>query len=210
VTGGGDYCNTFVIFDPGAHADMEPMEDNPTMEGVTAQPALQLSTTATGSTISLAINRLPFTGSTMQVPMQVYAPIAGSYTITMPVSDTIAETVLLQDTTGAIHNLTTGGYTFTTTTDGVTNNYTLIFSGTSTATLVAKGVTIVQDQRNVIVSSTSTMQQVALYGEAGQTYYLQNPSSTQVTLQLPPTPGIYLIKVVTAEGVITKKLVNRQ
>jgi hypothetical protein len=186
------------------------MEDNPTMEGITAQPALQLSTTATGSAISLAINRLPFVGSTMTVPLQVYTPVAGSYTITMPVSDTIAETVLLQDSTGGLHNLTTGGYTFTTTTDKVTNNYMVIFTGKNAASLVAKGVTIVQDQRNVIVSSISTMQQVALYGEAGQTYYLQNPSSTQVTLQLPPTPGIYLIKVVTAEGVITKKLVNRE
>jgi hypothetical protein len=210
VTGGGDYCNTFVIFDPGAHADMEPMEDNPTMEGITAQLALQLSTTATGSATSLAINRLPFTGSTMQVPMQVYAPIAGSYTITMPVSDTIAETVLLQDSTGGLHNLTTGSYTFTTTTDKVTNNYIVIFTGKNASSLVAKGVSIIQDQRNVIVSSISTMQRVALYGEGGQTYYLQNPSSTQVTLQLPPTPGVYLLKVVTAEGVITKKLVNRE
>jgi hypothetical protein len=210
VTGGDDYCNTFVIFDPRAHADMEPMEDNPTMEGITAQPALQLSTTATGSATSLAINRLPFVGSTMTVPMQVYVPVAGSYTITMPVSDTIAETVLLQDSTGGLHNLTTGGYTFTTTTDKVTNNYTVIFSGKGVTSQVAKGVTIVQDQRNVIISSISTMQQVALYGEAGQTYYLQNPSSTQVTLQLPPSAGVYLLKVVTADGVITKKLVNRQ
>jgi hypothetical protein len=209
VTGGGDYCNTFVVFDSLAHADMEPIEDNPTMAGVTAKPALQLSTTATGSATSLAINRLPFTGSAMTVPMQVYAPVAGSYTITMPVSDTIAKTVELQDTTGALHNLTTGGYTFTTTTDGMTNNYTLIFSGTS-ATLVVKGVTIIQDQRNVIITCVSPMQQVALYGEAGQTYYLQNPSSDQVTLQMPASAGVYLLKVVTAEGVITKKLVNRQ
>jgi hypothetical protein len=213
VTGGDDYCNTFVIFDPGAHADMEPMEDNPTMEGVTAQPALQLSTTATGSFISLAINRLPFVGSTMAVPLQVFVPVASSYTITMPVSDAIAETVLLQDSTGTLHNLTTGGYTFTTTTDGVTNNYTLIFSGTSTATLVVKGVTIIQNQRNVIISSISTIQQVTLYGEGGQTFYAQNYLDNpinQMKFQLPPPAGIYLIRIVVTGGVCTKTLVNKQ
>jgi len=209
VKGVGDDCNTYVIFDSHAHADMEPMEDNPTMVGVTAKPALQLSTTAEGSDSTLAINRLPFAATTMTVPMQVYVPVAGSYTITMPQSDTIAGLVLLKDENGGLHDLTTGDYTFTTTTDKVTNNYMIIFSS-NVASQVAKGVTIVQDQRNVIVLSTSIMQQVALYGESGQTFYAQTPLSTQVTLQLPPTPGIYLIKVVTTDGVITKKLVNRQ
>jgi hypothetical protein len=213
VTGGGDYCNAFVVFDSSAHADMEPMEDNSTMVGVTAQPALQLSTTATGSTTSLAINRLPFVGSTMQVPIQVYAPVAGSYTITMPVSDIIAETVLLQDSTGTIHNLTTGGYTFTTTTDKVTNNYTVIFTGKNASSQVVKGVTIIQDQRHVIISSISTIQQVTLYGEGGQTFYAQNYLDNpinQMTFQLPPPAGIYLIKIVVTGGVCTKKLVNKQ
>jgi hypothetical protein len=209
VTGAGDYCNTYVIFDPRAHVAMEPMEDNPTMVGVSAQPALQLSTTAAGSTTALAINRLPFEDSTKEVPMQVYAPTAGSYTITMPESDTIANTVMLQDATGALHDLTTGGYTFTTTSDGVTNNYTLIFGNTSTGLQVVKGVTIIQDHRNVIITADSTLNQVSLFGVGGQMYYMQNPNSTQLTLQLPASAGVYLLKIVTPEGVITKKLISQ-
>ncbi|MBB3188767.1 right-handed parallel beta-helix repeat-containing protein [Microbacter margulisiae] len=209
ITGGGDYSNTYVIFDSRAHTAMEPMEDNPTMGGISGDPALQLSTTATGSSMPLAINRLPFSGSSMTVPLQLYAPKAGSYTITMPQSDTIAKTVLLEDSLGNMHNLSTGGYTFSTAQDGLSLNYILVFGSTAlSATKADKGVSVIQDHRQVWVTSVSSMQQVMLVGENGQICYSSNPMATQVSLQLPQTPALYLLKIVTAQGVVTKKLVS--
>jgi hypothetical protein len=209
VTGAGDYCNTYVIFDPRAHADVEPMEDNPTMSGMSGTPALQLSTTGQGSNMALAINRLPFSGTTTTVPMQCYAPKAGSYTITMPQSDTIAPVVLLQDASGTLHNLTTGQYTFTTTQDGVTQNFTLIFSGTATHVKQQQGLTIIQDHRHVMVTADSLISRAMLYNADGRLFMEQHPNAGQFTFDLPAATEVYLLQITTPQGVITKKLISQ-
>ncbi|MGC9151455.1 MAG: beta strand repeat-containing protein [Microbacter sp.] len=209
VAGAGDDCSTYVIFDSRAHADVEPMEDNPVISGMTGSAPLQLSTTGQGSAMALAINRLPFSGSTTTVSMQLYAPKAGSYTITMPQSDTIAKVVLLQDASGALHNLTTGGYTFTTPQDGMSLNYTLIFSSPSTAIQQLQGLTIIQHHRHVMVTSDSLIQRVLLYDTGGQLLMEQHPNAAQLTFDLPAAPELYLLQLTTPEGVVTRKLISQ-
>jgi hypothetical protein len=159
--------------------------------------------------MALAINRLPFSGTTTTVPMQCYAPKAGSYTITMPQSDPIAPVVLLQDASGTLHNLTTGQYTFTTTQDGVTQNFTLIFSGTATQVKQQQGLTIIQDHRHVMVTADSLISRAMLYNADGRLFMEQHPNAGQFTFDLPAATEVYLLQITTPQGVITKKLISQ-
>jgi hypothetical protein len=90
----------------------------------------------------------------------------------------------------------------------VSKNYTLIFGDKHTHNQVSLGVTIFQNHRNVTLSSISTIHQVILYDERGETLYCQTPLSRQANLQLPAETGFYLLKIIVPEGVVTKKLIN--
>ncbi len=209
IAGEGDYANTYVIFDSRGHREVIPMEDSPTLSGLTGHPALSMSTSTEENMLDLAINRLPFIEKSMDVPLKVYVPYTGSYTITMPQSDTIATSVMLRDENGVVHSLSDNAYTFTTTANGISKNYTLIFGDKDTYNQVSCGVTIFQNHRNVTLSSISTIHQVILYGERGETLYCQKPLNCQVSFQLPAETGLYLLKIIIPEGVVTKKLINR-
>jgi hypothetical protein len=209
IAGEGDYANAYVIFTLRGHREMIPMEDAPTLSGLTGRPALSMSTSTEDSKVDLAINRLPLIEESLDVPLKVYVPYAGSYTITMPQSDTIATSVMLRDEKGVLHSLNDNDYHFTVNENGVSKNYTLIFGDIHTHNQVSLGITIFQNHRNVTLSSISIMQQVILYGENGEILYSQKPFSNQTNMQLPDEYGLFLLKIIIPEGVVTKKLINR-
>ena len=209
ITGTDDYANTYVIFDSRGHREIIPMEDAPTLSGLTGRPALFMSTSTEDKKVDLAINRLPLIEERLDVPLKVYVPYPGSYTITMPQSDTIATSVMLRDENGVVQSLNDNNYQFTVNEKDVTKNYTLIFRNIHTHNQVSLGVTIFQNHRNVTLASISIMQQVILYGENGEILYSQKPFSNQTNMQLPDEYGLYLLKIIIPEGVVTKKLINR-
>ena len=209
VNGAKQASSAYVLFYDSAHAEARPMEDAPVMEGISGNTALTLSTTATASNLPLAINRLPFVGNEMEIPLQVTVPAAGDYTITMPESDGNTAVYIL-DTNKGYYSLTSG-YSFTAKETG-TLNYTLVFGQINRVQTDANvGVTLTQDQTSVTITptGTTTLQQVYVYSETGQLVKSLSNIGGQVQFNLPEAAGVYLVKISTSNGSTTKKLINR-
>jgi hypothetical protein len=209
VAGAKQTSNAYVIFYDSAHADARAVEDAPTMSGVNGNTTLTLSTTATGSSLPLAINRLPFVGTEMEIPLQVTVPAAGTYTITMPESDSNTA-VYIKDTNNSYHDLT-NAYSLTATTSE-TLNYTLVFGQTTRVqTDSSIGITLTQNKTSVTIntSGSATLQRVYVYSETGQLVNALENSGNEVQFNLPSANGIYLVKITTSLGSVTKKLINR-
>jgi hypothetical protein len=207
VVGSGQDYDTYVMFADSAHADARPIEDAPMMTGLTGRGPLLMNTVA--SDMQLAINTLPFTGTTMEIPLQVSVPSAGNYTISMPESDTIA-TVYLKDPAGKLTNLNAGNYSFTVNDVSQTYNFTLVFSRAARMQQAASnGVIIIQNRTKVSIFSNDPILQVMLYGAAGQLLGSLEDAGVGTVVDLPTTAGIYLLKVTNVKGTMVKKLVNR-
>lgn len=208
ITGKDDYANTYVIFDDRGHREAFPMEDAPTLNGLVGRSSLSMSTSTEENILDLAINRIPFVEESVSIPLKVYVPYTGSYSITMPQSDTLTASVMLRDEEGVLHSLDHSAFTFVNSIGAVTKNFMLIFGNRQPRDPQDKGIIILQNRDHISISSVSTMQQVTLFGESGQMHYCQNPSGKQLNFQLPPEAGFYLLKITTSDGIFTKKLLN--
>jgi hypothetical protein len=209
VAGSNQKSDAYVMFYDSAHADARPMEDAPIMEGVSGKAALTMNTTATGSNLALAINRLPFVGTEMEIPLQVTVPAAGTYTITMPESDG-STAVYILDTNNGYYDLK-NEYSVTAKEAG-TLNYMLVFGQINRVQTDSNvGITLIQDQTNVTINTTgsATLQHIYVYSETGQLMNAIDNLGNEVQFNLPSATGVYLVKITTSLGSITKKLINR-
>jgi L-fucose isomerase-like protein len=145
----------------------------------------------------------------MEIPLQVTVPAAGTYTITMPESDSNTA-VYIKDTNNSYHDLT-NAYSLTATTSE-TLNYTLVFGQTTRVqTDSSIGITLTQNKTSVTIntSGSATLQRVYVYSETGQLVNALENSGNEVQFNLPSANGIYLVKITTSLGSVTKKLINR-
>jgi len=199
--------DTYVMFHDSAHAEAVAMEDGPTLYGT--GNTLKMYTMATGSTMPLSVNRLPFINTVMEVPLTVQLPQAGNFDFTLPESDDKTSVTLVEDD-GTTHDLKSA--TFTLTTDAATTkNYTLRFERQKVGTgegidAQDSGISVYQENGTAVVTSTNPLLRVLLYGINGQIIGMTDNGGTRVILNLPGA-GVYLVKATTAEKTVTKKLV---
>jgi len=203
-------ASTYVIFADDAHAEMVDVEDSPNMTSVSNGTNIVMNTFATGSSVGLGINSLPFTGSTVEIPVQVSVPQAGDYSISLPEGYSTA-TVYLKDASGNLTDITNGSISVSIADASVASNYTLILSRVATSDIQSKtdGLTFIQDQTHVTVSSPDALQRINVYGVNGQLFRQLDVNGTEAKFDLPSTDGVYIVKVSTTKGLFTKKLVSR-
>ena len=204
-------ASTYVIFADDAHAEMINLEDSPNMAAASNGNNIVMNTYATGSTVALGINALPFVGNTMEIPLQVSVPLAGNYTISLPDCND-STLVLLVEPNGTTHDLTSDTYTLTIDSKTV-QNYTLRFSRRNVITGLNNltsdsGIAIYQENGSAVVTSTSPLLSVSLYDINGQIIKVLNNSGTQSTISLPAS-GVYIVKAITSEKIVTRKLVYK-
>ena len=192
--------NTYVIFDDTSHSDAVENEDYPSISTI--------YTNATGSSIPLAVNTLPFKGSSVSVPLTIEFPQAGSYTLSLPESDDYTK-VDLVESNGTTHNITNETFTISTN-QASTLNYTLLFDRSNSTNNVQNSansdVIIAQNKENVTVTSSSQLNKIYIYTMQGQLIQVITNSGTSAQFNLPAS-GTYIIKIATEKGITNKKLV---
>jgi hypothetical protein len=207
VNGSGQISDTYVMFADSSHTDARPLEDAQVMGGMTGRSVLQMNTTASG--LQLAINTQPFAGSTMEIPLQVTVPAIGAYTISMPLSDTIAA-VYLKDANGKLTRLNDTNYNFTVNDASQVSNFTLVFGRDNRVQQEAEtGITLIQNHKRVRIYSPVPILYVYVYAPTGQLQRLATNAGTETYVDLPAADGVYMLKITNERGTMVRNLLSK-
>ncbi|MDP4201803.1 MAG: T9SS type A sorting domain-containing protein [Bacteroidota bacterium] len=198
----------YVIFANGTHSEGVDNEDTPSLEDVNAN-ALGITTNASGSSVALAVNAMPFVGTRMEVPMSVKLPGGGSYILSLPEGDD-STSVKIIESNGVEHSLNNATYTITTDKE-TTFNYTLLFDRSRAAasqngSLSNSEVLVSQNKENITITSSLNLNKIYVFTMQGQLIQTFSNGGTSVQFNL-PTAGSYILKVITDKGIINKKIV---
>lgn len=201
--------NTYVIFNDSARAEATAIEDAPTMGGLSGN-SIQMSTYATGSDLALSVNTLPFTGTSMEIPLSVTIQQKGSYTFALQESSKF-KTVYLVDPAGTSHNISKGNYSANIDSTG-SFSYKLIFekkdeSHDKEDVLEKWGIHIYESNGKVVITSKDPLLRVYLFRMNQQLVRAMANCGTDFQFQL-PFPGAYLVKVTTEKGTFSRIVVK--
>jgi len=148
-------------------------------------------------------------GTRMEVPMSVKLPEGGSYILSLPEGDD-STSVKIIESNGVTHNLNND--TFTITTDKETTfNYTLLFDRSKVAasqsgSLSNSDVLVSQNKETVMIASNQNLNKIYVFTMQGQLIQTFTNSGTSAQFNL-PSAGSYILKVITDQGAINKKIV---
>jgi hypothetical protein len=209
LEGNGLKYNTYVIFNDSARAEATAIEDAPTMGGLSGN-SIQMSTFATGSDLALSVNTLPFTGTSMEIPLSVTIQQQGSYTFSLQESSK-SKTVYLVDPAGATHNISKESYTADIDSTG-SFSYKLVFekkdeSHDKEDLLEKWGIHIYESHGKVIITSKDPLIRVYLFRMNQQLVRAMANCGNNFQFHL-PFPGAYLVKVTTEKGTFSRIVVK--
>ncbi|WP_153802434.1 T9SS type A sorting domain-containing protein [Paludibacter jiangxiensis] len=209
ASGNNKSGNTYVLFHPNAHAAQVEIEDSPNWSASSNGSNIVMNTFAEGSSLGLGINMLPFTGNSIEIPLQISVPDKGDYTITLPEKDSTL-VVYIKDDSGSLTNLNLSSYTFSVADATSVPNFALVFRK-KTGSLgenTDSRITFIQSQTNIAVYGLDVMKQLLVYTPTGQLCKQKELNGYETSIDLPSIPGVYLVKIVTNKGAVTKKVIN--
>lgn len=209
ASGNNKAGNTYVLFHPNAHASQVEVEDSPNWSATSNGSNIVLNTFAEGSSLGLGINMLPFTGNSVEIPLQISVPDKGDYTITLPEKDSTL-VVYIKDDSGSLTNLNLSAYTFSVADATSVPNFALVFrkKTDSFGENTDSRITFIQSQTSVAVYGLDVMKQLLVYTPTGQLCKQKELNGYEASIDIPSIPGVYLIKIVTNKGSVTKKVIN--
>ncbi len=210
VSAGGFKDEMFVHFRAGATTQFDGEYDAYKLPSYSAQTP-QIYTT-TSDQIDLAINGLPQLSEGLEIPVSFKAGIFGQQTITADVSQA-GSTVFLTDLkTSATQNLRANPtYTFTAADGDATNRFVLRFAGVGINEASIAQPIVVYTAGNAIYVGSKTgallKGEVFVYNMMGQTLLHQHLGETPLTrLNFDGATGYYIVKVVTPDNLVTRKV----
>ncbi|WP_298118827.1 T9SS sorting signal type C domain-containing protein [Flavobacterium sp.] len=177
-----------------------------------------LTSIITGQEFAIQGKTLPFDATDI-VPLGFKTETEGNFSISLYNKDGLfastSQGIYLRDNqTGAVHDLNSGAYTFTSTIGTFNNRFEVIYQNTlnvDTPTLTSNNV-IVYNNNNVLTINTGIfdMASVKVFDIRGRLLTEKtNINATQTTLNVSETNQILLVQVTSNDGiVVTKKVVN--
>jgi hypothetical protein len=155
------------------------------------------------------------------VPMSFKVTTAGDYTITIDSVDGLfsngAQTVYLRDNiTGVLHNLSVGGYAFTSASGTFDTRFEIIYQATSltvsTPTFNESQVVIYKTPINEILINTGNvvMSKVKVFDIRGRFLQEQKDiNAAQTTINIGLVGEVLLVQISSEDGVVVTKKVVR-
>lgn len=160
---------------------------------------------------------LPFTSDDV-VPMSFKTDVAGNYTIAIDHVDGLfagSQEVFLKDnTTGQLHNLKSGAYSFASETGVFNNRFEIVYRaalGVKVPTISSNNIVAYKQNGSLVINSGNyVMENIELYDMSGRLIYTKNniDASSVVIANLPIANQVLVVKIITAEnGTANKKIV---
>ncbi|WP_306565050.1 T9SS sorting signal type C domain-containing protein [Flavobacterium lindanitolerans] len=160
---------------------------------------------------------LPFTSDDV-VPMSFKTDVAGNYTIAIDHVDGLfagSQEVFLKDnTTGQLHNLKSGAYSFASETGMFNNRFEIVYRaalGVKVPTISSNNIVAYKQNGSLVINSGNyVMENIELYDMSGRLIYTKNniDASSAVIANLPIANQVLVVKITTAEnGTANKKIV---
>ncbi len=170
------------------------------------------STISTGQ--KFAVNSLPGILNNTIVPIGIFVPANGNYTIEASGLNSFAATtyVYLKDlTTNAITDLNQNAmYSFAATTTDNADRFQLIFalSPLAISNNEAENTSIYSYDNTIYINSSENIQQIAVYNTLGQLIKTFENTKGKVTIDMSRyTTGYYFVKLVTSKNVYSQKVI---
>ena len=116
----------------------------------------------------------------------------------------------LKDTSGSLTNLNSTSYTFQVADSSSVADFTLVFMKNTgfISKSTINDITMIQNKSNVTLYNSNTIQQILVYSPTGQLCSQKEVTGYEASFDLPTMPGVYLVKVITNKGSVTKKIIN--
>lgn len=160
---------------------------------------------------------LPFTSDDV-VPMSFKTDVAGNYTIAIDHVDGLfagSQEVFLKDnTTGQLHNLKSGAYSFASETGVFNNRFEIVYRaalGVKVPAISSNNIVAYKQNGSLVINSGNyVMENIELYDMSGRLIYTKNniDASSAVIANLPIANQVLVVKITTAEnGTANKKIV---
>jgi hypothetical protein len=160
---------------------------------------------------------LPFTSDDV-VPMSFKTDVAGNYTIAIDHVDGLfagSQEVFLKDnTTGQLHNLKSGAYSFASEAGVFNNRFEIVYRaalGVKVPTISSNNIVAYKQNGSLVINSGNyVMENIELYDMSGRLIYTKNniDASSTVIANLPIANQVLVVKITTVEnGTANKKIV---
>ncbi len=162
---------------------------------------------------SLTINGLYSTTTNPVVDLGIKAPTAGNYTINATSITVVGETVHLEDRMlNIFQDLNVEpNYSFTSVAGNIGNRFALHFGmiavGIDAAAAINSRVYSANGQLNIILSENTETGNVEVLDMAGRIVRTINLNANQTSVELNVNAGVYLVRVETAKGTNTHKII---
>jgi hypothetical protein len=212
----GSFSQAMIGYMTGATQGVDPSIDGELLSDGDVSLASLIGTTS----YAIQGRALPF-DMTDVVPMSFKVTTAGDYTITIDHVDGLfsngAQTVCLRDNvTGVVHNLSAGGYTFTSASGTFDARFEIIYQATSltvsTPTFNESQVVIYKTPINEISINTGNvvMSKVKVFDIRGRFLQEQKDiNATQTTINVGLVNEVLLVQISSEDGVVVTKKVVR-
>jgi hypothetical protein len=197
----GAFKQMLVGYIEGATNEYESRYDGVSFD---ANAYIDFYSVANGNNYVIQARALPFTDKD-QVPLGYRTTIAGDFTISIDEvdGDLTSKDIYLEDkTTGTIHDLRAGNYTFTTAVGTFADRFVLRYAsktlGTGDFENVENGLLVsVKDKTIQILSSKEAISEVAIFDITGKAIYNKKKvGTTELQIQnLPSANEVLLVKV---------------
>ena len=210
----GSFSQAMIAYMTGATQGVDPSIDGKLLTDGDVSLASLIETTS----YAIQGRALPF-DITDVVPMSFKVTTAGDYTITIDHVDGLfsngAQTVYLRDnTTGVVHNLSAGGYTFTSASGTFDTRFEIIYQSTSlavsTPTFNESQVVIYKTPTNEISINTGNvvMSKVKIFDIRGRLLQEKKDiNASQTLMNAGLTTEVLLVQITSEEGIVVTKKV---
>ena len=210
----GSFSQAMIAYMTGATQGVDPSIDGKLLTDGDVSLASLIETTS----YAIQGRALPF-DMTDVVPMSFKVTTAGDYTITIDHVDGLfsngAQTVYLRDnTTGVVHNLSAGGYTFTSASGTFDTRFEIIYQSTSlavsTPTFNESQVVIYKTPTNEISINTGNvvMSKVKIFDIRGRLLQEKKDiNASQTLMNAGLTTEVLLVQITSEEGIVVTKKV---
>jgi hypothetical protein len=210
----GSFSQAMIAYMTGATQGVDPSIDGKLLTDGDVSLASLIETTS----YAIQGRALPF-DMTDVVPMSFKVTTAGDYTITIDHVDGLfsngAQTVYLRDnTTGVVHNLSTGAYTFTSTSGTFDTRFEITYQATSLAVSTPifneSQVVIYKTPTNEISINTGNvvMSKVKIFDIRGRLLQEKKDiNASQTLMNAGLTTEVLLVQITSEEGIVVTKKV---